>query len=95
MDVRIHSNRIEVGRLPGQADGRAQVVYDMVVRISGRAAAEAAGAVKERWNSIEGCRDGSCFGWADDAVWEASYLVPMPRGMAATAVARLTDIWDG
>eukprot|EP00969_Alexandrium_andersonii_P316158 13967710-Alexandrium_andersonii.AAC.1 len=50
--------------MPGQADGRAQVVYDMIVRISGRAAAEAAGAVKERCNSMEGCRDGNYFGWA-------------------------------
>eukprot|EP00969_Alexandrium_andersonii_P270591 11960473-Alexandrium_andersonii.AAC.1 len=43
-DVRIQPSRIEVGRMPGQADGRAQVVYDMIARISGRAAAEAAGA---------------------------------------------------
>eukprot|EP00969_Alexandrium_andersonii_P046441 2038085-Alexandrium_andersonii.AAC.1 len=66
----------------------------MVVRISGRAAVEATGAVKERWNNMEGYHDGTYFGWADDAVWETSYLVPTPRGLAATAVARLTDIWD-
>eukprot|EP00969_Alexandrium_andersonii_P290613 12844914-Alexandrium_andersonii.AAC.1 len=73
-DVRTHANRNEVGRLPGQADGEARAVYDMIVRISGRAADEAAGAVKERWGSLEVPRDDAYFGWADDAVWETSYL---------------------
>eukprot|EP00969_Alexandrium_andersonii_P293274 12962520-Alexandrium_andersonii.AAC.1 len=79
--------------MPGQADGCAEAVYDVVARISGRAAGEAAGAVIERWNSINGCCDGSRFGWADDAVWETS-VIPMPRGVAATAVARLAKVWD-
>eukprot|EP00969_Alexandrium_andersonii_P251599 11119075-Alexandrium_andersonii.AAC.1 len=34
-DVRIHSSRVEVGLMPGQADSCAEPVYDMVVRVSG------------------------------------------------------------
>eukprot|EP00969_Alexandrium_andersonii_P165113 7297624-Alexandrium_andersonii.AAC.1 len=70
-DVRIHTNKIEAGRLPGQADGSTQAVYDCVVRIARRAAAEAAGALKERWRELETPGDGSYLGWADDAAWEA------------------------
>eukprot|EP00969_Alexandrium_andersonii_P230275 10169974-Alexandrium_andersonii.AAC.1 len=66
-DVRVQTSRIEVGHMPGQADDSAQVVYDMAVRISGRAVGEAAGAVKERWSNLESSREGNYFGWADDA----------------------------
>eukprot|EP00969_Alexandrium_andersonii_P139008 6148112-Alexandrium_andersonii.AAC.1 len=29
-DVRIQTSRIEIGRMPGQADDNAQAVYDMI-----------------------------------------------------------------
>eukprot|EP00969_Alexandrium_andersonii_P242166 10695703-Alexandrium_andersonii.AAC.1 len=63
----------------------------MVVRVSTRAAAEAAGAVMEWWGGIAGCQDAAYFGWAGNAVWETSFLAPMPQGMACAAVAQLAE----